>query len=489
MLEFLEGIGSAGVWTFWVPVLVWTGLAGAGALVLSQVRGPHPIAGYRLRQALLLALPVSILAVPWIPGLLPAAPAPAGPVPSVGGAVMAPAVSGAGALVADGGPGSDIAMVLLGAFTVAIVLLAIARLALLATDLRQLRRLRRVAARVGDPASRERLGELATQLGVRRPVELLEGPPDSAPMTFGARRPVIMVPRALAGSPGSLDAALAHELVHIRRADYAWALLDRLVSAAFAFHPLVWALRRGIERCRETSCDAEVLARGFVRPRPYAELLARTHTPTHFPMPAVAASLSAPSLELKERLETMNNFAHRKLTSRQRVGIVLGAGLVCLVVAVAGACTNRSEEEPRVLLVEPSYDLSALADLALPSKADRAEERRQVVYELSRGTGANQHTYRGTEEEVLEVLALIDLEVAYLRERIDDTNDALERAENELAFGEDGKANRPELAAPARREELVVRYQLLHTMRRERMRESETAKMQYAAQKRMRDGG
>ena len=50
----------------------------------------------------------------------------------------------------------------------------------------------------------------------------------------------------------------------------AWALLDCLVSAAFAFHPLVWLLRRGIERCRETSCDAEVLARGFVRPKPYA---------------------------------------------------------------------------------------------------------------------------------------------------------------------------------------------------------------------------
>ncbi|MDE2678770.1 MAG: M56 family metallopeptidase [Gemmatimonadota bacterium] len=345
MVDFLEGLGSVSVWAFWAPVLVWTGLAGVAVLVLARMRGLHPIAGYRLRQALLLALPVGVLAAPWVPGLLPAGPASVGPVPSVNGAAMAPSVADGVALAADGGRGVDIAMALLGAATVAIVLLAIWRLAILATDLRQLRRLRQVAVRVDDAAPRRQLRKLAEQTGVRRPMELLEGPPDSAPMTFGAWRPVIMIPRSVLGSPDSLDGVLVHELVHIRRADYTWALLDCLVSAALAFHPLVWFLRRGIERCRETSCDAEVLARGFVRPKPYAELLAHTHTPTQFPMPAVAASLSAPSLKLKERLEIMKNFADQSLTSRQHVGIVLGAGLVCVVVAVAGACATRTEEK------------------------------------------------------------------------------------------------------------------------------------------------
>ncbi len=489
MLEFLEGIGSASVWPFWAPVLVWTGLAGVAAFVLGRARGLHPIAGYRLRQALLLALPVSVLAVPWVPGLLPAAPAPGGPVPSVNGALIAPSVSGDVALAADGGPGLDIILALLGAATLAIVLLAIGRLAVLVADLRQLRRLRQVAARVDDSGPRRRLRTLAEQLGVRRPVELLEGPPDSAPMTFGARRPVIMVPRSLLDAPDSLDAVLVHELVHIHRADYSWALLDCLVSAAFAFHPLVWLLRRGIERCRETSCDAEVLARGFVRPRPYAELLAHTHIPTQFPMPAVAASLSAPSLELKERLETMKSFADKRLTSRQRVGVVLGAGLVCLVVAVAGACVSRTEEEAGGLS-EPSMALEDLAQLAMvPSRAE--EERRQVVYELSRGSGANLYTYRATEEKVLEALAQLDLELAYLREQIDAADDAygeLERAEGELVAKGDVEANRAELAALRKDlQELRVRYQLLHTMRGERMRESETMKMQYTTQKRMRE--
>ena len=129
MPEFPEGIGSASVRAFWAPVVAWTGLAGVAVVVLARVRGLHPIAGYRLRQALLLALPVSVLAAPWVPGLLPVAPAPVSPVLSADGVAMAPSVTGGVVLAADGPPGADIALVLLGAATLAIVLPAIGRLA------------------------------------------------------------------------------------------------------------------------------------------------------------------------------------------------------------------------------------------------------------------------------------------------------------------------------------------------------------------------
>ena len=497
MLEFLEGLGSASVWAFWVPVLVWTGLAGVAAFALARMRGLHPIAGYRLRQALLVALPVSVLAAPWVPGLFPVAPAPAGPVPSVNGAVAAPTAPSGVALAADAGLDADIALVLLGAASVAIALLAIGRLAVLATDLRQLHRLRRVAARVDDPAPRRRLRKLAEQLGVRRPVELLEGPPDSAPMTFGAWRPVIMIPRSVLGFPDSLDAVLVHELVHIRRADYTWALLDCLVSAAFAFHPLVWLLRRGIERYRETSCDAEVLARGFVRPKPYAELLAHTHVPTQFPMPAVAARLSAPSLKLKERLETMKNFAHRKLTSRQRVGIVLGAGLVCVVVAVAGACATRAEDDGRALF-KPSVDRAEMEMVTgyvrAHGQADAVQERAEIaaheaeiarsyeshglIYTLSRGSGSSRYNDLVREEEVLAELGRLKVEMDYLREQRDATEDAID----ELYQGDDPKEP---FAFRRTIMDLQAKRDLLESMRGERMREYMTVKAQYETQKRM----
>ena len=519
MLEVLKEIGNATVWAFWVPVVVWTALAGVGALVLGRARGLHPTAGYRLRQAVLLALPVSILAAPWIPAFwTPAALIPgSGSLMGMPTADLAPSSvplqSGAVEAAAVSAPGVNIVAVLLGSATIAIVLLAVARLAMVTADLRQLRRLRRMAPPVNDPAPRRMLRALAGQLGVRRPVALLEGPPDSAPLTFGAWRPVIVVPQALLDSPGSLRTVLVHELVHIRRADYSWALLDCLVSAAFAFHPLVWLLRRGIERCRETSCDAEVLARGFVRPKPYAELLAHTHTPTQFPMPAVAASLSAPSLRLKERLETMKNFAHKRLTSRQRVGIVLGAGLVCVVVAVAGACATRAEEEsPRgweaiAEAVASNGEISAgvvtrLSDETGISESEVLTRLRESVemfeiesspqgpyYTIPRLTDESiSYYYSATEDDVLLELKRLDVQIQYLQEQIDETMATLDRLAEPGREAESFWVGTEEYESYSRAAAPVIeRLDFLKSMRAERVRMSEVLKLEYETQKRMGD--
>lgn len=349
MIEVLEGIGAASLGPFWAPVAVWTGLAVVVALALKLGRGLHPAGGYRVRQGILFALPVSFLAAPWVPALglprlvllessLPAGDLPASTVPAtlpsdtaIPGAEIASVPDAAGAAV-------GIIVALLGVATCAVIMLAVVRLAMLAGDLHRLRKLRNVAPQVADPVARTSLRAVKGRLGVRRPVELLEGPPESAPLTYGALRPVIIIPPALLDSPDSLKTVLAHELIHVRRADSVWALLECVTLAVFAFHPLVRLLRCGIERSRETSCDAEVLAAGIVRPSQYAELLAHTHTPTQFPLPAVAASMSARSLTLKERLEAMKNFADKDLTSRKRAAIAVGAGIVCLTIALAGAC-------------------------------------------------------------------------------------------------------------------------------------------------------
>ena len=122
MFEFLEWIGTASATAFWVPVLVWTGLAGAVALSLTVARGLHPMMGYRLRQALLLALPASVLAAPWIPPPLlpsrvvlgpglPTGLEPAIALPTIGGIPLGP----------DPATAADIALALLGAATVGVL--------------------------------------------------------------------------------------------------------------------------------------------------------------------------------------------------------------------------------------------------------------------------------------------------------------------------------------------------------------------------------
>ena len=476
MFEFLARIGIASATAFWVPVLVWTGLAGAVALSLTLARGLHPMMGYRLRQALLLALPASVLAAPWIPapwlpsrGLLrpdlPTTLEPAMALPAIG---FTPPGS-------DPVTGVDIALALLGAATVGVFLLAAVRLLMLASDLHRLGRLRLAAPRVDDPAPNRLLRAIAGQFGVRRTVELLEGPPDSVPMTFGARKPVVIVPRSLLDSPGSLKTVLAHELIHIRRADYVWALLDCLTAALFAFHPLIRLLRRGIEHCRETSCDAEVVAAGIVRPREYAELLVRTQTPAQFPMPAVAASMSARTVTLKERLETMKNFADIRPTSLQRRGAVLGAGFLFLVIASLGACVGGNGRDV------PEQD-----GIVVPSVVEGVDalmDRYLTPLEMATAASGAAYYQPASEQGMLEELTRLDVQLPYLRERMDEIRNAWQQAEKiRNALDERSQEAKDLWAEISYAQE---RFGLLRTMHTERLRRSETLKLEFETRKRM----
>lgn len=363
MLQFIQQLGNASIPSFWLPVLVWTGLAGAVAIGLALARDLHPLAGYRLRQALLLALPASILAAPWLPRLsLPVIRAPG--LEPLGGAAtplldpitgstptgavdggLATAVVGTWAPDPLRGSDVDITASVLGVAVIALVLLATVRLLVLSGAMRRLRNLGNAAPRVDDPALDGILQELCGQLGVRRPIELREGPPGCVPMTFGGWRPIVVVPRELLGSPDSLRTVLMHELIHVRRGDAVWALLDCLVAAVFAFHPLVWLLRRGIQRCRETSCDAEVLRSGDVPVTRYAQLLVRTHAAHRIAMDGLTARMYAQPSSLKQRLETMRRLANSRRSARAHGGVAATAGF--LFTGLALACGSATVGDAR----------------------------------------------------------------------------------------------------------------------------------------------
>ena len=493
MIEVVERIGAASLAPFWAPVAAWTGLAVAVALALKLSRGLHPAGGYRIRQAILFALPASFLAAPWVSALglpgfaLTASSSPArdpltSTVPAglswdtpIRGAEVPPTPGAGGAM-------EGIIAPLPGVATCAVIAFAVVRLAMLAADLHRLRKLRSAAPRVSDPAANALLRGLAGRLGVRRPVELLEGPPDSAPLTYGARRPVIVVPPALLDSPDSLRIVLAHELIHVRRCDSVWALLECLTSAVFAFHPLVHLLRRGIERSRETSCDAEVLAADIVRPSRYAELLAHTHTPTQFPLPAVAASMSARSLTLKQRLETMKNIADKDLTLRQRAGFALGAGIVCLTIALAGACVNWTKEENPAREVISEEDAAQVREYVDAGAGPQG--RRYTIPQLS--DESISYYYNGTEEDVLKELARLDVQVQYLQEQIAETSATLDRLAERAGDFEVGTEEYWTYLGESAR--LRERNGLLRSMRTERVRMSEVVKLEYETQKRLGDG-
>ena len=89
----------------------------------------------------------------------------------------------------------------------------------------------------------------------------------SVPTLVGILRPTILLPlSAVSGLlPAELESILLHELVHIRRYDHLLNLAQRLVEAAFFFHPAVWFLSRRITVVREHCCDDAVLTLGTQR--------------------------------------------------------------------------------------------------------------------------------------------------------------------------------------------------------------------------------
>jgi beta-lactamase regulating signal transducer with metallopeptidase domain len=97
---------------------------------------------------------------------------------------------------------------------------------------------------------------------------------DGSPFVAGLR-PVIFAPAALADDP-ACEAAVAHELTHVKRGDERDRLLGEALAVLFWFNPAVFAIERRLAGTRELACDAEVLDRAEpALRRVYAAAIAR----------------------------------------------------------------------------------------------------------------------------------------------------------------------------------------------------------------------
>lgn len=97
-----------------------------------------------------------------------------------------------------------------------------------------------------------------------------------APVTIGARRPLIILPESFyADLPQeTLASVLGHEMAHIARRDYALNLVYELLLVPVSFHPLAHYVKRQIDRTRELACD-DMVTRRVLDADAYARSLVR----------------------------------------------------------------------------------------------------------------------------------------------------------------------------------------------------------------------
>lgn len=129
------------------------------------------------------------------------------------------------------------------------------RLAWLGLGLRQLHSWRRSARPLElVPAVTEAVRHLGTR------ARLLVSPRVESPVTFGWRRPVVLLPAGFAALPAETQRGiLCHELLHVRRRDWLFALGEEGVRALLWFHPAVWLLLARIALHREQVVDREAV--------------------------------------------------------------------------------------------------------------------------------------------------------------------------------------------------------------------------------------
>ena len=85
---------------------------------------------------------------------------------------------------------------------------------------------------------------------------------ETAPLTCGVVRPVILMPAAAARwSADDITRALTHELEHVRRADWPVFIATRIVAALYWVHPPVWIAWRRLGLEAERACDDAVVRR------------------------------------------------------------------------------------------------------------------------------------------------------------------------------------------------------------------------------------
>ena len=91
-------------------------------------------------------------------------------------------------------------------------------------------------------------------------IRLLESNSVHVPATVGVIRPVVLLPAGWREwDESKVQSVLAHELAHVRRADWLVITLAELNRALYWFHPVAWILRRRLSELAELNCDDAVL--------------------------------------------------------------------------------------------------------------------------------------------------------------------------------------------------------------------------------------
>jgi beta-lactamase regulating signal transducer with metallopeptidase domain len=304
---------------FWSSQVALLVLAAGFLPRLLQIRQPHVLLVFwRVLLAISLLLP---MIQPWHR------------LPSVGVLSIAPDITGVPVSLASSPTVSHwhfLSLPILSQIVGVIILAGIAaRFAILAMGLLRLRQLRRASSPISlFPESVAVLEEMRAR--VNTGAEFRLSPNVDSPVTFGLAAPLVLLPERFPSMKAPFQATIAcHELLHVRRHDWAHHLAEEILRAALWFHPAIaWLIAR-VRLAREQVVDLEVVRLTKER-KPYLEALlefaaGRSRT----------ASIPAPPFLVERQLpERVALMLKEVRMSRTRLIASLTATACCIALAI-----------------------------------------------------------------------------------------------------------------------------------------------------------
>jgi TonB family protein len=174
--------------------------------------------------------------------------------------------------------------------------------------------------------------------GARAGAALLLSGDVPSPVTFGWRKPVILLPAGFPSlAPEMREAILRHELLHVKRRDWLFTIAEELLRALLWFHPAVWWVIGEIQLAREQTVDRAVIETTCAR-EPYLDallLMAGVSLPGSLgQMDLAPAPMFLRRRHLKRRLIEVMKEAQMTTISKTRFVCMLSAA-VALVAGVS----------------------------------------------------------------------------------------------------------------------------------------------------------
>lgn len=189
-------------------------------------------------------------------------------------------------------------------------------------------RFNKVLGRTNKPAAVREIDMFSGLLKGRNRVKLYRNSFVTTPMLVGIIRPRIILPDA-AYSDEQLKNILLHEVTHLKRFDLAVKWLAVFAVALHWFNPLVYLVKREMNRACELACDEKVLdILGSADKQAYGETLISVVAAQKCPRGALQATMCEEKESLKERVAAI--VSH---TRKSKLLLIVSL-LIVLIVAV-----------------------------------------------------------------------------------------------------------------------------------------------------------